>query len=142
MPHPVDVQVGARMREFRIRAGMSQQALGGAFGVSYQQIQKYENGSNRMGASRLVQVADALGAPVASLFEDVSVKGAEGEQPLDREASKVARDWAAIDDAVVRQAMRAVLVNLARGGTGDGAVPLRSAPPRPFGQMPNIAGVA
>jgi transcriptional regulator with XRE-family HTH domain len=126
MAHPVDVTVGARVRELRIRAGVSQVELGRKLGVSFQQIQKYEKGSNRMGASRLVQVADALGAPLESLFEDVSLKGAAGDQPLDREASKVARDWAAISDPVARQAMRAVMNQLARGGTGDGAVPIRS----------------
>lgn len=126
MPHPVDVTVGARVRELRIRAGVSQQKLGEALGVSFQQIQKYEKGANRMGASRLVQVADALGAPVAALFEDVAVTGEAGEQPLDRDASKVARDWAAIPDASVRDTLRAVLGSLSRGGVGDGAVPLRS----------------
>ncbi|MBO6861645.1 MAG: helix-turn-helix transcriptional regulator [Alphaproteobacteria bacterium] len=54
MPHPVDVTVGNRVREFRIRKGLSQQALGERVGVSFQQIQKYERGTNRMGSSRLV----------------------------------------------------------------------------------------
>ena len=112
MPHPVDVQVGARMREFRIRAGMSQQALGGAFGVSYQQIQKYETGVNRMGASRLIQVSQALGCSVQELFDGVELKK-PARSPLDADAAKVARDWARIDDAAVRRVMQDVIHSLA-----------------------------
>lgn len=117
MPHPVDVQVGARMREFRIRAGMSQQALGGTFGVSYQQIQKYETGVNRMGASRLIQVTQALGCSVQELFDGVDI-GRPARSPLDADAAKVARDWARIDDAAVRRVMQNVIHSLAAGWPG------------------------
>ena len=114
-PHPVDVVVGGRMRELRIRAGITQAKLGQALGVSFQQIQKYERGTNRMGASRLVQVAQTLNCSVESLFDGVGIAGAgTSASPLDPAAAKVARDWAAIGDPGVRTAMREVLASLAR----------------------------
>ncbi|MEQ8604678.1 MAG: helix-turn-helix transcriptional regulator [Marivibrio sp.] len=112
--HPVDVAVGARVRELRIRAAMSQTKLGEALGVSFQQIQKYENGSNRMGASRLVQVATALNVPLAQLFTGVDMAEADRPEPaLDGEASKVARDWAAIPNETMRESLRQVVRSMA-----------------------------
>jgi transcriptional regulator with XRE-family HTH domain len=100
------------MRELRIRAGMSQTTLGEAMNVSFQQVQKYEKGANRMGASRLVQVARALGCSLTDLFEDI-----KNEYPattaLDSDASKVARDWARIQDHKTREVLRDVVRSLA-----------------------------
>ncbi|MEQ8604330.1 MAG: helix-turn-helix transcriptional regulator [Marivibrio sp.] len=130
MPHPIDVQVGARVRELRIRAGISQQTLAEALGVSYQQIQKYETGLNRMGASRLVQVSRAVGCSVHALFDGV-VSEATTAAALDVEAAKVARDWARIDDAAVRRVMQEVIRSLAAARPdGADAAPARSAAAR------------
>ena len=63
-PDPIDKHVGSRVRMRRMMLDMSQTALGQAFGVSFQQVQKYEKGMNRMGASRLQQAADILGVSV------------------------------------------------------------------------------
>ena len=59
-PNPIDVHVGSRMRMRRMMLGMSQEALAKAFGLSFQQVQKYEKGINRMGSSRLQQAAHVL----------------------------------------------------------------------------------
>src|SRR5215467_5936668 len=67
-PQPVDIQVGHAIRAARLRAGLSQTDLGNALGITFQQIQKYEKGSNRVGASRLTQISAAVGVPVASFF--------------------------------------------------------------------------
>lgn len=67
--HPVDVYVGKRLRLKRTLQGLSQEAIGNAIGVTFQQIQKYERGINRMGASRLFDFARALGVPVSYFFE-------------------------------------------------------------------------
>lgn len=67
--HPVDVHVGKRLRQKRTIMGMSQEALGKAIGVTFQQIQKYERGINRMGASRLYHFAKLLSVPVSYFFE-------------------------------------------------------------------------
>jgi len=69
-PNPVDRHVGSRVRMRRMLAGMSQEKLGTALGITFQQIQKYEKGTNRIGASRLQQIARALGVPVSYFFED------------------------------------------------------------------------
>ena len=65
---PVDVSVGARIRLARKMRGWSQQSLAEAVGVSFQQVQKYERGTNRVSASMLVRIAAALGVSVAELF--------------------------------------------------------------------------
>lgn len=69
-PNPIDRQVGARARMQRLRLGMSEEKLAEVIGVSVQQIQKYENGTNRIGASRLHQLGGALNVPLASFFEE------------------------------------------------------------------------
>ena len=72
----VDVHVGARMRLRRVMLGMSQERLGESLGITFQQIQKYEKGTNRVGASRLQQIARVLSTPVSFFFEDAP--GQEG----------------------------------------------------------------
>ena len=69
VPHPVDVHVGRRLRLKRTILGLSQEAIGKAIGVTFQQIQKYERGINRMGASRLYDFSRSLGVPVSYFFE-------------------------------------------------------------------------
>lgn len=68
---PLDAMVGTRIRMFRINRGMSQSLLAERIGVTFQQIQKYERGVNRVGASRLSQIASVLGVSVGELFESV-----------------------------------------------------------------------
>src|SRR6201991_3320337 len=68
-PNPIDKHVGSRVRMRRMMLGMSQEKLGAALGLTFQQVQKYEKGSNRIGASRLQQIAHILQVPVAFFFE-------------------------------------------------------------------------
>lgn len=69
-PNPIDVHVGSRVRLRRTMLGMSQEKLGESLGITFQQIQKYEKGTNRVGASRLQQIARVLSTPVSFFFED------------------------------------------------------------------------
>jgi transcriptional regulator with XRE-family HTH domain len=69
--HSVDVFVGEQLRFSRITRGLSQTALGNAVGVTFQQVQKYERGTNRIGASRLFAIAQVLGVPISSFFAKV-----------------------------------------------------------------------
>ena len=68
-PNPVDKHVGSRVRMRRIMLGMSQEKLGEALGLTFQQVQKYEKGTNRVGASRIQQICEILQIPVSFLFE-------------------------------------------------------------------------
>ncbi len=70
-PRPVDVHAGARMRQRRTLLGMNQTTLGDALGLSFQQVQKYESGTNRIGASRLFDLSRVLGVPVEYFFDDM-----------------------------------------------------------------------
>ncbi len=75
-PHPIDVHVGARVRLRRTMLGMSQDKLGEALGLTFQQVQKYEKGANRIGASRLFQIAHILDVPIQFLFDGLDGGGA------------------------------------------------------------------
>ncbi len=70
-PRPVDVHVGSRVRLRRTMLGMSQEKLGHAIELSFQQVQKYERGTNRIGASRLYQLGKVLDVPVSYFFDDM-----------------------------------------------------------------------
>ena len=74
-PNPVDKYVGSRVRMRRIMLGMSQEKLGEALGLTFQQVQKYEKGTNRVGASRIQQISEILQVPVSFLFEGSPVTG-------------------------------------------------------------------
>jgi transcriptional regulator with XRE-family HTH domain len=74
-PNAVDRQVGVRLRMRRLMLDMSQEKLAAALGLSFQQVQKYEKGSNRIGAGRLQQLAEVLEVPVNFFFEDFPTAG-------------------------------------------------------------------
>lgn len=69
IPNPIDRHVGSRVRMRRVLVGMSQEKLGEALSLTFQQVQKYEKGTNRIGASRLQQISRILGVPVEYFFE-------------------------------------------------------------------------
>lgn len=75
-PNPIDKHVGSRVRMRRVLIGMSQEKLGDALGITFQQIQKYEKGTNRIGASRMQQIATVMAVPVSYFFDD-----APGSEP-------------------------------------------------------------
>ena len=74
-PDPIDIHVGLRVKQKRIYMGLSQTKLGMALGVSFQQVQKYENGSNRISASTLYRVAETLGVDIAYFFDGLDSHG-------------------------------------------------------------------
>ncbi len=89
-PNPIDIHVGARVRLRRHLLGMNQTDLGKALGVSYQQIQKYEWGVNRVGASRLFNLGRALDVPISFFFEDLSPAAAGARKRRARGLSEAA----------------------------------------------------
>src|ERR1700685_3645842 len=78
-PSPIDVHVGSRVRLRRTLLGMSQEKLGNAVGLTFQQIQKYERGANRIGASRLFDMSRVLDVPVQFFFDDMPVENPVAE---------------------------------------------------------------
>jgi transcriptional regulator with XRE-family HTH domain len=69
-PNPIDVHVGTRVRLRRNMLGLTQEKLGEAIGLTFQQVQKYERGANRIGASRLLELSDVLGVPVSFFYDE------------------------------------------------------------------------
>jgi len=67
---PLDIEVGRRVRALRLEKGMSQEKLGNQLALTFQQIQKYENGTNRIGAAKLQRIAQILGVSVSALYPD------------------------------------------------------------------------
>jgi len=107
MKHPVDVQVGQKVRSRRWMVGMTQQQLAEKVGIKFQQIQKYETGMNRVSASRLWDIAEALEVPVSFFFEDISSEnsaenGGGSSVPSDimanKEAMELVRSYYAIPE--------------------------------------------
>lgn len=86
LPNPIDVHVGARVRMRRMLIAMSQEKLGESLGLTFQQVQKYEKGTNRIGASRLYQIGSVLGVPIEYFFEGVE-SGEMGDGPFEPGAS-------------------------------------------------------
>ena len=87
-PNPIDVHVGTRVRLRRTLLGMSQEKLGDALGLTFQQVQKYERGANRIGASRLYDLSRVLDVPVSFFFDDIKAETIEAAQaePAGRES--------------------------------------------------------
>lgn len=75
MPHPVDIHVGQRIRQRRLMIGITQERLAASTGVKFQQIQKYETGFNRVSASRLWELTEALQVPITYFFEGLDSTG-------------------------------------------------------------------
>ena len=108
MKHPVDVHVGQRVRQRRWMLGMTQQQLGEKVGIKFQQIQKYETGTNRISASRLWDIADALDVEVSFFFEgleghELRGGGATGDIRTDKEALELVRAYYAIPETQRRR---------------------------------------
>jgi len=103
-PHPTDVYVGNRLRKLRILKGVSQKDLAERLGISFQQIQKYERGSNRIGASRLWALGSALETPISYFF--AGLEGKHDTRPanleVDRETLELAASLHKANPAIAR----------------------------------------
>lgn len=140
-PSPIDVHVGSRVRLRRTLLGMSQTALGDAIGLTFQQVQKYERGANRISASRLWALSNVLDVPVSFFFDDMpaevaavgSTLGGEGSDaptarvrddapnPMTkRETLELVRNYYGIRDGGVRRGIYD-LVRAASRADGEGA---------------------
>lgn len=118
-PDPVDVHVGRRLRQARFLAGMSQEELGAGIGVSFQAVQKYEHGENRLSASRLFKAARLLDRPISFFFEELGGETTTKESNgFTREEIELVRHFRQIPSEEVREHL---LQMTKRIGTLDGA---------------------
>lgn len=129
-PNPVDVHVGQRLRQRRVLVGLSQEKLARMVGITFQQVQKYERGANRIVASRLYQLAKVLDVPVSYFFDDVGARAAndpgEPSNPpsesgaythdvmAERETLELVRAYYGINDQRVRRRAFELLRTLAQ----------------------------
>jgi transcriptional regulator with XRE-family HTH domain len=124
-PHPVDVHVGQRLRLRRKLSGLSQTELGEKIGVTFQQLQKYESGTNRISASRLFDLSRVLDVPVSYFFDEMTenVSGAgkmeaaltdEPNLMVKRETLELARAYTRIADPKLRQLLRSLVTAVGR----------------------------
>ena len=130
-PNPIDVHVGTRIRLRRTLMGMSQERLGEALGLTFQQVQKYERGVNRVGASRLYDLSRVLDVPISFFYDDMpeglgglraparaagfgDAQEAFGDDTLNRrETLELVRSYYRISDAGVRKRMFDLIKSLA-----------------------------
>jgi transcriptional regulator with XRE-family HTH domain len=124
-PNPIDVHVGARVRLRRTLLGMSQEKLADALGLTFQQVQKYERGANRIGASRLHHLARILEVPVSFFFDELEGSQAPGlaktgdPDPMTRrETLELVRAYYRIKDDKLRKRIFEV-VKAAAAAEGD-----------------------
>ena len=117
-PKPVDVHVGSRVRLRRTMLGMSQEKLGHAIGLTFQQVQKYERGANRIGASRLFELSRVLDVPVSFFFDDIPADVSPRSRPLEgglaEEGGELVRAYYRITDPGVRKRVFALAKALAK----------------------------
>lgn len=119
-PNPIDVRVGARLRLRRNMLGLSQEKLGQLIGLTFQQVQKYERGANRIGASRLHELSRVLDVPVSFFFEDTdpvrapamggfaepAAEALKSDVLRKQETVELVQAYFTIKDATVRQRLR------------------------------------
>ncbi len=128
-PNPIDIHVGGRVRLRRMMLSMSQEKLGQQLGITFQQIQKYEKGTNRIGASRLQNIATVLSVPVGFFFEGAPGQGETGKADSksgsyvvdflsSSEGLQLNRAFVRISDSKVRRRIVDLVRSLAGDGTG------------------------
>jgi transcriptional regulator with XRE-family HTH domain len=131
-PDPVDVHVGKRLRQARSLRGVSQEELGEGIGVSFQAVQKYEQGENRLSASRLFRAAVLLEQTVAFFFEGLEPgKPADGAIDFSRDELDLIRHYRQITNAQVREHLREVARRISEieAGAADARAPDRETLP-------------
>jgi transcriptional regulator with XRE-family HTH domain len=133
-PSLIDRHIGSRIRMRRVMIGMSQEKLGDQLGITFQQIQKYEKGTNRVGSGRLHEIGRVLGVPASFFFEGQEGGGASDKPQATsfevlmphKESVQLLQAFNAIPDPTVRRA----LVNMARALAGQAAEEVSPASPR------------
>ena len=126
-PDSVDRHVGSRVRRRRLIVGMSQEKLGEALGLTFQQVQKYEKGANRIGSGRLQQIAHTLQVPISYFYDGQGEDGSSRiptppELVVDKDSADLLKAFNSLADQTMRQA----LLNMAQAAAGARALGVAS----------------
>ena len=122
IPHATDIHVGSQVRLHRMMLGVTQKKLAKQLGITFQQVQKYEKGTNRVSASRIQKISDVLAVPIPTFFQKAPPKGANGEPPSESSATefvstsqgvKLTRAFVRIKDERLRRSIIALVEALA-----------------------------
>lgn len=119
MVHPVDAHVGRKVREVRLLRGLTQANVAEQLGLSFQQLQKYETGHNRVSASRMYEIARLLKVEPSYFFEGYDEESAGAKGHLDERTARAAKALASITDEAVRNQIQTMIMELAGRGRGD-----------------------
>jgi len=130
VPNSIDVHVGSRIRFRRTLMGLSQEKLGDSLGITFQQIQKYEKGTNRVGASRLQNIASILHVPISFFFEEKAFQVGEGPNEISdismfvssSEGLALNKAFMSISDPAVRQNIVKLAKSVAKNESTKGAM--------------------
>jgi transcriptional regulator with XRE-family HTH domain len=117
-PDQRDIEVARRMRAARLEKGLTQEKLGSALGLTFQQVQKYENGTNRIAAGRLHQIAEILGVPVGVLFGTPSSSESLLELSDNAAALRLLRAYACISSPKLKMALATLAEEIAQQSKG------------------------
>lgn len=118
MSHPVDIHVGQKLKQLRILRGMTQTDVADGLKISFQQVQKYELGRNRISASKLFEIAHILKVPPAYFFDGLE-NAASTPQVLDEEATKIASMLTRIKDDRLRGQIRTFITEIANSQSAE-----------------------
>lgn len=125
MPHPVDIHVGQRIKEIRTVRGLTQSNVAEQLGISFQQLQKYETGANRVSASRMFELSKLLKVSPSFFFEGLEGESYESMPAMDMETARIAAILSNITNQKLKRRIHTLISEIARsdspGATDDAA---------------------
>jgi len=119
MAHPVDIHVGKRVKEIRTIRGFTQSNVASHLGISFQQLQKYETGSNRVSASRMFELSKLLDVSPSYFFEGLEGQEYESMPPMDMETAQIASVLSGITNEKIKRRLNTFISEIARGNSAN-----------------------
>lgn len=119
MPHPVDIHVGKRLKEIRTMRGLTQSNVAHHLGISFQQLQKYETGANRVSASRMFELSRLLKISPSFFFEGLEGERYESQPPMDPETARIASVLSGITNEKLKSRLNTLISEIARSDTAE-----------------------
>jgi transcriptional regulator with XRE-family HTH domain len=117
MPHPVDIHVGQRIKEIRTVRGLTQSNVAEQLGISFQQLQKYETGANRVSASRMFELSKLLKVSPSFFFEGLEGESYESMPAMDMETARIAAILSSITNQKLKRRIHTLISEIARSDT-------------------------